>query len=310
MRIQKYKTQNKEQWNEFVKNSKNGIFMFVRGFMDYHSDRFQDNSLMFFDNDELIAVLPASIHGNELRSHGGLTYGGFITNDKMKQHKMLECFEDLKVYMKENNISKLLYKNIPHIYHKQPSEEDLYALYKNNARVFKIEPSTTLLLKNPLKMPKGRKAQVSRAKREGVIIEQSTDFDTFIDLENAVLKEHHNTKAVHNADELRLLKSRFEDKIQLWVAKYNKEIIAGTLLFVYDNVVHTQYLASNNTSREIGGLDLLIKTVMDKFSQSHTYLDFGISTEDNGRYLNEGLISQKEGFGGRTICYQTWEINL
>ena len=308
MEVQGYTTQNKEQWNEFIKNSKNGIFMFDRGFMDYHSDRFQDNSLMFYDNEELIALLPASVHDKELRSHGGLTYGGFLTNEKMKQHKMLECFEVLTKYMKEHNISKLLYKTIPYIYHKQPSEEDLYALYKIGANNAKIEPSTLILLKNPLKMPKGRKAQISRAKREGVVIEESEDFDIFIKLENAVLSKHHNKKAVHTSDELKLLKSRFKDKIQLWVAKYEGEIIAGTLLFVYDDVVHTQYLASNEKSKKIGGLDLLVKTVMDKFSQSHTYLDFGISTEDGGKFLNEGLISQKESFGGRTICYQTWEI--
>jgi hypothetical protein len=57
-------------------------------------------------------------------------------------------------------------------------------------------------------------------------------------------------------------------------------------------------------------LDFLIKTVIDIFSETHTYLDFGISSEDNGKFLNEGLISQKEGFGGRTICYQTWEITV
>ena len=164
------------------------------------------------------------------------------------------------------------------------------------------------MLKNPLKMPKGRKAQVSRAKREGVVIEKSDDFETFIDLENAVLAELHNTKAVHTAAELKLLQSRFPDNIQLWVAKYDNEIIAGSLLFIYDDVVHTQYLAANDKAREIGALDLLIKTVMDNFSISHTYFDFGISSENNGMLLNEGLISQKEGFGGRTVCYQTWEV--
>lgn len=308
MELKQYSIKDFNCWNEFIKNSKNGIFMFNRNFMDYHSDRFKDNSLMFFEDEELIAVLPASIHDSELRSHGGLTYGGFITNEKMKQHKMLECFELLKNYMQENNITKLFYKCVPHIYHKQASEEDLYALYKTGAKIVKIEPSTTLNLKNPLKMPKGRKAQISRAKREGVIIEQSDNFDTFIELENSVLSEHHNTKAVHSAKELQLLKSRFENEIQLWVAQYQGQIIAGTLLFVYEDVVHTQYMAANEKAREIGALDLLIKTLMDKFSESHTYFDFGISTEDNGQYLNEGLISQKEGFGGRTVVYQTWEI--
>lgn len=308
--IREYTKNDNVVWDEFVKSSKNGIFMFNRSFMDYHSDRFKDNSLMFYDEDELIAILPASIHNDELRSHGGLTYGGFITNEKMKQHRMLECFDVLKTYMAENKINRLIYKTIPHIYHNQPAEEDLYALYKINAKLLKIEPSTTVFLKNPLKMPKGRKAQISRAKREGVVIEKSSDFVSFINLENSVLSEHHNTKAVHTADELALLYSKFPDSIQLWVAKYENEIIAGTLLFVYENTVHTQYMAANDKSREIGGLDLLIKTVMDIFFDDKIYFDFGISTEDNGMHLNEGLISQKEGFGGRTVCYQTWKVEL
>ena len=306
--VKKYSINDKTEWNDFIKNSKNGIFMFNRDFMDYHSDRFVDNSLMFYNDEELIALLPASLHDKELRSHGGLTYGGFITDNKMKQCKMIECFDALKTYMIKNSIEKLIYKVIPHIYHKQSSEEDLYGLYRNNAKLMKIEPSTTVILDNPLKMPKGRKAQISRAKREGVEIEQSEDFKSFIDLENAVLAEYHNTKAVHSAEELVLLKSRFENEIQLWTAKYKGKIIAGTLLFVYDNVVHTQYMASDKVSREIGGLDLLIKTAMDNFSETKKYFDFGISTEENGKFLNEGLISQKEGFGGRTVCYQTWEI--
>ena len=308
IRVQKYTAEHKEIWNNFVSLSKNGIFMFDRGFMDYHSERFQDNSLMFYAEDELLAVLPASLHGNELRSHGGLTYGGFITSEKMKQHHMNDCFDALKTYMADNKISKLIYKAIPHIYHKQPAEEDLYAMYKCGAKLLKIEPSTTVLLKNPLKMPKGRKAQVSRAKREGVIIQESIDFESFIELENSVLGKHHATRAVHTAKELTLLKSRFDDKIQLWIAEYKGKMIAATLLFIYNNVVHTQYMAADETAREIGGLDLLIKTVMDNFSGTKLYFDFGISTEDNGNLLNEGLISQKEGFGGRTICYQTWEV--
>ena len=69
-------------------------------------------------------------------------------------------------------------------------------------------------------------------------------------------------------------------------------------------------MAADDTARKIGGLDLLIKTVMDNFADSKTYFDFGISSENNGKYLNTGLISQKEGFGGRTAIYQTWEISV
>ena len=49
----------------------------------------------------------------------------------------------------------------------------------------------------------------------------------------------------------------FPENIKLFVAKYKEQMIAGTLLFVYPNVVHTQYMAANEVAREIGGLDLL-----------------------------------------------------
>ena len=83
--------------------------MFDRDYMDYHSDRFEDNSLMFFDDSEkLIALLPANLRGDILYSHQGLTYGGFLTDENMKQEKMLICFNTLKEYMKNNAINKLI----------------------------------------------------------------------------------------------------------------------------------------------------------------------------------------------------------
>ena len=81
-------------------------------------------------------------------------------------------------------------------------------------------------------------------------------------------------------------------------------------MFIYDDLVHTQYLAANEKAREIGALDLLIKTLMDEFTKSKKYFDFRISTENNGQYLNGGLIAQKEGFGGRSIVHNVYELNL
>lgn len=310
MRIQKYIESDKELWNSFIQNSKNGIFMFNRNFMEYHKDRFTDNSLLFYDDDKLVAVMPASIKDGVLCSHSGLTYGGFITNNDMKQHHMNDCFSVLKEYAISNGIKEIIYKHIPHIYHRQPAEEDLYSLFYIGAQILKIEPATTINLHQPLKMPKGRKAQVGRARREGVEISESDDFVSFINLENQVLQEHHDTKAVHSAEELKLLQERFPNNIKLLGAFYKDDLIAGTVLFIYDNAVHTQYMAANDTAREIGALDLTIATVIETYKDSKDWLDFGISTEDGGHYLNDGLISQKEGFGGRTNIYQTWKIKI
>lgn len=309
----RYTQERKQDWNRFNSSSKNRLFMFDRGFMDYHSDRFMDHSLMFYKDEELIAILPMNEKGNELFSHGGLTYGGFIISEKMKQHLMDECFDVLLGYAKRNGIEKITYKTVPHVYHNQPAEEDRYSLFRSEAKMLKIEPSTVVNLKDPLKMPKGRKAQISRAKREGVIVRELTgpqDFLRFIELENSVLAEHHNTIAVHTGEELTLLHSRFPTQIHLMGAFLHEELIAGTLLFEYGEVVHTQYMAANDVARRIGALDLIISTVIEKYRNDKLWLDFGISSENGGQYLNEGLISQKEGFGGRTNVYETWEILL
>lgn len=311
--IKRYSNGLESVWNEFNKESKNSLFMFDRKYMDYHKDRFCDHSLMFYDEDKLVAILPMSEHEDALISHGGLTYGGFITDSKMKQHTMMDCFSSLIDYAKCNGFKSIKYKCIPHIYHSQPAEEDRFALFANGAKLETVDVSTYLNLSNPLKMPKGRKAQISRAKREGVVIEELfelDDFNKFIELENEVLIEHHGVKAVHTGDELKMLRDRLPENIHLFAAIKDGNMIAGTVVYEYDQVVHTQYMAANDEARTIGALDLAVSTVIEKYKEIKKWLDFGISTEHGMIYLNEGLCSQKEGFGGRTGVYEIWDINL
>lgn len=312
--IKRYEDTDREVWDSFCRNSKSPLFMFERNFMEYHKHRFTDHSLMFYSDDELVALLPMNESDGKLFSHAGLTYGGFITNTKMKQHLMNECFDVLVEYAKSNDFESILYKAVPHIFHEQPAEEDRYALFRHNAQIAKIEPATVVNLKAPLKMPKGRKAQVSRAKREGVEVRElfeEADFHTFIDLENRVLGEHHDgAKAVHSGDEMYLLYSRFPKNIHLYGAFLNGEMIAGSVIYEYGQMIHTTYLAASETARTIGALDLTIMTMIERFKDSKLWFDFGISTEDGGKYMNEGLIAQKEGFGGRTNMYDTWLITI
>lgn len=313
IKLERYSEEKIELWNQFNKQSKNYLFMFDRNYMDYHKDRFKDHSLMFYDDDKLIALLPMSEHGDQLISHGGLTYGGFITDSKMKQHTLMDCFEELIKYCKENSFKDIRYKCIPHIYHNQPAEEDRFALFANGANLDTVDVSTYVNLESPLKMPKGRKAQISRAKREGVVIKELTeleDFKKFIDLENEVLTERHDVKAVHTGEELKLLHDRFPENIHLFASIKDNKLIAGTVVYEYDHVVHTQYMAANDEARQIGALDLAISTVINKYRETKKWLDFGISTEHGKIYLNEGLCAQKEGFGGRTGVYEIWELNL
>ena len=136
--VVRYSDDKAMQWNQFNKQSKNSLFMFDRRYMDYHRDRFTDHSLLFYDEDKLIALLPMSEHGEVLISHGGLTYGGFISDTKMKQHIMMDCFKALIEYAKDNKFKSIRYKCIPHIYHTQPAEEDRFALFAYGANLVTV----------------------------------------------------------------------------------------------------------------------------------------------------------------------------
>lgn len=311
--IKRYTDEDKEIWNDFNINAKNSLFMFDRNYMDYHNDRFKDHSLMFFNDGELVAIFPANEDDHVLKSHGGLTYGGFISNNKMKQHTMNDCFDVLLNYAGTNQITKIVYKTIPHIYHSQPAEEDRFSLFARGGKLVTVDVSTYLNLSAPLKMPKGRKAQISRAKREGVHIEVLSDVDSykiFIELENEVLNERHNTHAVHTASELKMLHDSFPNNIHLFAALKDGKMIAGAVIYEYNSVIHAQYMAANEEARIIGALDLTIATIIETYKEKKKWLDFGISTEHGKVFLNEGLVSQKEGFGGRTGVYEIWELDV
>ena len=75
---------NLEEWNQFVKNSKQGTFLLDRSYMDYHSDRFTDHSLLVYRQGKLYALLPANERDHTLYSHQGLTYAGLLTRLRPK----------------------------------------------------------------------------------------------------------------------------------------------------------------------------------------------------------------------------------
>jgi len=311
VRIVKYTAKHKNIWNEFVKNSKNSHFFFLRDYMEYHSDRFEDFSLIIFDEtDKLIAALAANIKEDILYSHEGLTFGGFLVDDKMKTETMLEIFESLKLFLKKQNIKKIVYKCIPFIYHIKPSEEDKYALFRNDAKLTRRDVTSTIDLTEQVRYSKGRKWTINKAKKESIQTFESDDYEAFWELLTGVLESNHEAKPVHTLEEMKKLALLFPENIKLFLAKKEEKIISGALIYENQNIVHTQYLANSEQGREIGALDLLLDNLIQDIYKSKKYFDFGISNEDAGRYLNTGLIAQKEGFGARAVVQDFYELEI
>ena len=307
--IVRYTPELKALWDSFVRKSRNGTFLFLRDYMDYHRQRFTDFSLLIFHKQSLVALLPLNKEADgSVASHSGLTYGGLITDKKGRAEKVMKLFECLNTWLRDAGIRRVVYRPVPWIYHEMPAEEDLYALFNVcNARLTAREISSTIAQENKLAFSQSRKDCLRKADKAGVRIVASEDFAAFWDVLSANLQQRYAVSPVHSLTEITALASLFPHEIRLYAAYLDNEMVAGTVVYVMPRVVHVQYISASAKGKAVGALDLLFRYLIDEVFIDKPFFDFGKSTEDRGRQLNEPLIFQKEGFGGRGVCYDTYE---
>lgn len=317
MEIIRYQTSMQDVWNAFVQCSKQGTFLHDRRYMDYHSDRFHDHSLLIYRDGKLAALLPANecvdalTNEKTLFSHQGLTYGGLITDSHTTAADVCDMFRHINNYLKAEGFTHVVYKPIPHIYHRIPAEEDLYALFNVcHAQLKERSISSTIDVQHPLKWSHGRTLCAKKALQQHIQVMQSDDFASFWRILEDNLMHRYHAKPVHSLEEILLLHSHFPDNIQLHVGALDDHILGGTLLYITPQVAHTQYISASEEGKQSHVLDAIFHELLTVRCHGHKYFDFGTSTEDHGRYLNESLIFQKEGFGGRGIVYDTYEWQL
>ncbi len=311
MEIRVYDKSKKNIWDDFIKKSKNGTFLLLRDYMDYHKDRFNDNSLMFYDDkDTLMAVLPANKDGNVINSHGGLTYGGLILNSKIKMPIMLSIFEDLILYCQENNIKEIMYKRVPYMYHTIPSEEDLYSLFLYNAKLYARNVSSVVKLDEEINFQTRRKRQIKKAVKNNIKVIESDEYETYWKIVKDNLRIKHGVEPVHTEEEIKKLHRLFPQNIRLFCAYKGNEVLAGVVIYETNIVAHAQYISATDEGKKLGALDFVFDHLINKTFKRKKYFDFGISNENRGKYLNKGLINQKEGFGASAIVYDQYLIKV
>lgn len=311
--IKRYSSLDKDVWNGFLQTAKNSSLLFDRGYMDYHSDRFYDHSLMIYRKGKLFALLPANEDSGIFYSHQGLTYGGMIMSPKANTVDIINIFQLTNNYLKAEGLKKVVYKPTPYIYHDVPSQEDLYALFRlTDAKIVGRQISSTIYLNNKIKFVESRKSGIRKAVRSGITVSRSDDYDSFWNILGTNLLDKYDVKPVHNIAEIKLLANRFPDRIRLYAAFSNDcRMLGATVVYIVNNnVIHTQYISASKEGKDLGALDLLFDYLINEEFPSYAVFDFGQSTEQRGSVLNESLIFQKEGFGGRGVLYDIYEYNL
>ncbi len=307
----RYTPEKAGEWNTFVAQSKNATFLLDRRYMDYHRDRFADGSLMVFRDGALYALLPAHRKGDVFCSHLGLTYGGLLMSERTTAARVQQLFRELNDCLRRDGFRKVVYKPVPHIYHQIPAEEDLYALFSVcNARLTDRSLSSAIRLSAPLKWHRDRRYGANKAFANGIAVGESSDWSGFWAVLTQNLMQKYGARPVHSLDEIRLLHSRFPEQIRLFTAVRDGEVLGGTVLFVTPMVVHTQYISASQEGKRLRVLDELFDHILHRCGWRARYFDFGTSNEEDGHVLVEPLIYQKEGFGGRGVCYDWYEYDL
>lgn len=309
--IRKYIPDYYSLWNEFVANAKNATFLFHRDFMEYHSNRFEDYSLLVFNEKEkLIAILPANRVGDTLFSHQGLTYGGLVITEKIILAETITIVKDILKFLDSNGIKTLNLKLIPSIYHKLPSNEMDYILFLLEAKLYRRDSIAIVDLEHKLPISRIRKRGIEKGNINNLRIEEVPVFDEFwneILIPN--LQHKYQVKPVHSIEEITYLKHKFPHLIKQFNVYFGAKIVAGITVFEKDNVVHPQYVSGNELlNNELGSLDFLYNHLMNEVYTDKKYFDFGISNESQGKKLNESLHYFKESFGARTINQDFYEV--
>ncbi|WP_266182593.1 GNAT family N-acetyltransferase [Dyella humicola] len=295
-------------WDAVVEQSRNGVLLHRRAYMDYHADRFADRSLMVERHGEPVAIFPANALGKTVVSHGGLTYAGLISTQALRAESTLSVFEMIGEIYRALGMDNVVYKAVPHVFHAYPADEDLYALHRLGARLKRRDISSIIALQESFCFTDGRRRAVNKARKEGVQIRASADLAGFHALLSEVLRKHR-AAPTHSLDELRLLQARFPQQIVLYDARRDDELLAGAIVYDFGRGVHTQYLAASEEGRRVNALNLLLADLIERYAGRH-YFSLGISTEQEGKALNGGLISQKEYFGARGVVHDFYEWAL
>uniref|UniRef100_UPI0025C37735 GNAT family N-acetyltransferase n=1 Tax=Flavobacterium sp. TaxID=239 RepID=UPI0025C37735 len=307
--VKKYQESDYENWNAFIGQAKNATFLFHRDFMEYHKDRFQDNSLIVLYKDKWIGVFPANKVGNEIFSHQGLTYGGLVYNEESKLTPVITAFRAVLLFLEANGIEKLHLKTLPSIYHTKPAEEIQYALFLAEAQLVRRDSLSVIDLSKQYDFSKIRKRGIQKGIANGLVIKEETSFKSFW---NEVLipnlDERHNAKPVHSLEEMDLLKNIFPTNIRQFNVYHNDTIVAGTTVFETEMVAHCQYISKYENDENLGSLDFLYQFLIKEAFANKRFFDFGISNESQGKKLNDGLSYWKESFGANTIVHDFYEV--
>jgi hypothetical protein len=300
----------RDAWDGFIPRAKNGNFLFFRNYMDYHRDRFQDHSLLFFIDGALCACLPANRVGDALHSHQGLTFGGLVMKSEIRLDHAFAMIAALRTYMKANAIGQIVYRAMPHPYHQLPAEEDLLALHRFGATPIDVRATSMLRAGTNNPFSRNRNRDLKRFGEAGLAVKQSCDFRRFMRLCTDNLGKRHSARPVHTESEMAMLAARFSEHIQLYTVERESEFLGGVVIYRNRACTRSQYLAQSAAGQKLGVLAAIYDHLLSTVLAPGDWFDLGSSIDPTTTSLNEGVHLYKESLGARAVQQVTYRMGV
>ncbi len=310
--LERYDDSQREAWNACVRASRNGTFLFLREYMEYHRDRFEDCSWVARRRagGAPLALLPANRRGATLESHGGLTFGGWVCGAEATTATMLELFDALRERLVADGAELLRYRAVPHVYHRAPAEEDLYVLQRLGARVVRRAPLSVVDQRRPLPWQERRRRGLRKAAAAGLVCEESADLAGYWELLTVVLRDTYDARPVHTLDEIAALQRALPAHIRLFVCRRGDRMLAGVLVYESETVARAQYIAASEEGKREAALDLLFDHLLRRAFADKPWFDLGTSEGVEPGTLNDGVLEFKESLGARLVAQDTYELAI
>lgn len=313
----------KERWDDFAAASRNGTVFHTRQFLAYHpKNRFVDASLVFLEGETIVGVLPAALKENDgktlLVSHPGASYGGLVTAPDTSVSDTGAMLAALKTYVIAQNYSGISMLRLPPASLQRRYAEDMqYWLYQQGYALSRVEMDGAIDLRGlreetilPSLSGKCRN-MVRQAERAGITVRLSNDIDVFWPILESVLTGRHGTKPTHTVEEMKKLMELMPGQFRLLVAYRGDTMVGGILLVtLHADALYTLYMAQEYSAQKDHPMHALLAEAMRlAVREKRSVLHLGVSTEDGGKTVNEGLFFFKESFGCRPVRRETWELH-
>lgn len=331
MIITAYEPHHGKEWDKFIyEDSINGTFLQSRNFLSYHPpQRFQEASLLLHhEKGHIMGVVSGCALEEEGKriffSHKGSTFGGIVLHGAYYQAStVLSLLDDLEEYWKREGFDRVVLKQTPNLFSKVPMDLLEYALWQKGYEV-NTELSTYVdfhhykedVLLNFSQSKRSYIRNVCKKEQRFQRLETLEEVSLFYDILCENLKKYHS-QPVHTLEELiEFKKERLKENIAFYGVYEQETLLSGMVVFFFGDssgktIAHTQYLATNPDFLNKQPMMYLSYCFLEAMKQEGIEkVSWGISTEQQGKELNLGLIRAKESYGSLYSNNRTFMKNL